>query len=76
MYVSCGCCVLSGRGICAGPIPPPDGSSACLSECDHMQQPSDAFTMSRYKEGRLRKKQISSIFQLRSQVRKYSHSPG
>jgi hypothetical protein len=31
MSVSCECCVLSGRGICDGPIPCPEESCGCLS---------------------------------------------
>jgi hypothetical protein len=36
MSVSCECCVLSGRGLCAGPIPRPEESYRlwCVSECD------------------------------------------
>jgi hypothetical protein len=37
--VSCECCVLSGRGLCDGPIPPPEESCrmcACVTECDQL----------------------------------------
>ena len=36
MFVSCECCVLSGRGLCDGPIPRPEESYECV--CDHEQQ--------------------------------------
>jgi hypothetical protein len=29
MFVSCECCVLSGRGLCDGPIPRPEESTDC-----------------------------------------------
>jgi hypothetical protein len=37
----CECCVLSGRGLCDGPIPRPEESyrvCVCVAECDEMQQ--------------------------------------
>jgi hypothetical protein len=36
MFVSCECCVLSGRGLCDGPIPRPEESYQLwrVSECD------------------------------------------
>jgi hypothetical protein len=44
MSVSCECCVLSGRGLCVGPIARPEESyTQCgVSECDH-----DAWMMRR-----------------------------
>jgi hypothetical protein len=38
MFVSCECCVLSGRGLCDGPIPRPEKSYrlCCVSECDQV----------------------------------------
>jgi hypothetical protein len=37
--VCCECCVLSGRGLCDGPIPRPHQSyRVCASECDQVQQ--------------------------------------
>ena len=41
--------------VTAGPIPRPEGSSACVSECDHMQQQPYATKMGTYKEDRQRK---------------------
>jgi hypothetical protein len=44
MFVSCECCVLSGRGLCDGPIPRSEESYRlwCVSECDQvkLQKPS------------------------------------
>jgi hypothetical protein len=44
MSVSCECCVLSGRGLCDGPIPRPEESyrlyvcvSVCVIECDQIK---------------------------------------
>jgi hypothetical protein len=39
MFVSCECCVLSGRGLCDGPIPRPEESYRlwCVSECDQVK---------------------------------------
>jgi hypothetical protein len=36
MFVSCECCVLSGRGLCEGPIPRPEESYRlwCVIVCD------------------------------------------
>jgi len=35
MSVSYGCCVLSGRGLCVGPITCPESPAECgVSECD------------------------------------------
>jgi hypothetical protein len=38
MFVSCECRVLSGRGLCDGPIPRPEESYRlwCVSECDQV----------------------------------------
>jgi hypothetical protein len=34
MSVSCECCVMSGRGLCDGPIPHPEDPTKCgVSEC-------------------------------------------
>jgi hypothetical protein len=33
MFVSCECCVLSGRGLCDGP-----SVCACVTECETVQQ--------------------------------------
>ena len=42
MFVSCECCVLSGRGICDGPIPRPESPNDCVCvfviECEQVQQ--------------------------------------
>ena len=43
MSVSCKCCVLSGRGLCDGPIPRPEESycvcvCVCVFDCDQLQQ--------------------------------------
>jgi hypothetical protein len=41
MSVSCECCVLSGRGLCDGPIPRTEESyrvCVCVIECDQVQQ--------------------------------------
>jgi hypothetical protein len=39
MFVSCTVSVLSGRGLCEGPIPPPEESYRlwCVSECDQVK---------------------------------------
>jgi hypothetical protein len=39
MFVSCTVFVLSGRGLCDGPIPRPEESYQlwCVSECDHVK---------------------------------------
>jgi hypothetical protein len=39
MFVSCECCVLSGRGLCDGLIPRPEESYRlwCVSECDQVK---------------------------------------
>jgi hypothetical protein len=39
MFFSCDCCVLSGRGLCDGLIPRPEGSYRlwCVSECDQVK---------------------------------------
>jgi len=35
MAVACVCCVLSGTGLCVGPIPRPEGPTNCgVSECE------------------------------------------
>jgi hypothetical protein len=38
MFVGCKCCVLSGRGLCDGPIPRPEESYRlwCVVMCDQM----------------------------------------
>jgi hypothetical protein len=38
MFVGCECCVLSGRGLCDGPIPLPEESYRlwCVTVCDQM----------------------------------------
>jgi hypothetical protein len=37
--VSCECCVLSGRGLCDGPIPHPEEfHRVCVIKCDQVQQ--------------------------------------
>ena len=41
MSVTCEYCVLSGRGLCVGPIPRPEESyrvCVCVTECDQVQQ--------------------------------------
>jgi hypothetical protein len=39
MFVSCECCVLSGRGLCDWPIPRPEESYRlwCVFECDQVK---------------------------------------
>jgi hypothetical protein len=39
MFVSCDCCVLSGRGLCDGPTPRPEESYRlwCVSECNQVK---------------------------------------
>jgi hypothetical protein len=39
MFVSCECCVLSGTGLCDGPIPRPEESYRlwCVFECDQVK---------------------------------------
>ena len=56
MSVCCECCVLSGTGLCDGPIPRPRESYRvsvrhCVIRCNNNPVP----TVSRYKEVRLRK---------------------
>jgi hypothetical protein len=59
MFVSCECCVLSGRGLCDGPIPRPEESYGlwCVSECDQVknQKPSTPTVNKQVEAGRTTK---------------------
>ena len=61
----CECCVLSGKDLCDGPITCPVKSywvCVCVTKCDQApQQQSSTPTMSRWKQVRLRKKDISWV---------------
>jgi hypothetical protein len=58
MFLSCECCVLSGRGLCDGPIPRPEESYRvwCVFECDQVKNknPLHLLQTSRYKMEGLR----------------------
>jgi hypothetical protein len=63
MFVSCECCVLSGRGLCDGLIPRPEESYRlwCVSECDKVKINNLDTYCEWVEEGRATKRSVCTV---------------
>jgi hypothetical protein len=63
MFISCTVFVLSGRGLCDGPIPRPEGSYRlwCVSECDQVKMNNLDTCCEQVEEGRTAKRNETNL---------------